>query len=81
MVGSAVNLPKIRSAIHLNCHIHQLHFYGDALNQILQFFVGMVEIDGIAFAQMRIADQTYSAPKTSQCRNNYFAIARIKLCL
>ena len=42
--------------IQLFDHIHELQLNRRTLNQILQFFVGMVEIDGIAFAQMRIAD-------------------------
>ena len=48
--------------------VHQLRFDCDAIHQISEFFVGMVEIDGIAFAVMWIADSVGQKRSTTDMR-------------
>lgn len=46
-----------RSPLQLPCHIHQLQFDYDAFEQILEFFMGVVQSGRIAFAEVGIADE------------------------
>ncbi len=47
----------LKSPFQLLCHVDQLQLNRHTFDQILQLFVSMVEIDGIAFAEVGIVDE------------------------
>lgn len=47
----------LKSPIQLFCDADQFQLNGHTFDQILEVFVGIVEVDGIGFAEMRITDE------------------------